>query len=185
MSRIGKLPIPVPKTVQISYNNKEISLKGPKGELKINLHPELELKIDNDSIKIERFGNEKADKSIHGLYRALINNGIIGVTQGFEKKLEIQGVGYKAQIEGKKLILNLGYSHPIEYTIPEGITIKQDAEKKNILIISSPNRQLLGSTSAKIRSYKKPEPYKGKGIRYSDEIIIRKAGKTAGASKEK
>ena len=184
MSRIGKLLIEIPAAVHTNYANKQLSVKGPKGELKLAIHPLIDIVIEDKIIKVTRQNDEKAARALHGLHRALINNMVIGVTIGFEKKLEIQGVGFKAQLQGKKLILNLGFSHPVEYHIPLNIEIKQDQEKKNILTVSGIDKQLVGAVSAKIRSYKKPEPYKGKGIRYSNEHIVKKAGKTAGA-KEK
>lgn len=181
MSRIGKLPITVPGNVQIELTSENIKIKGPKGELTQQLNPLIEIKQQDNEIVVERVNETKEAKSMHGLYRTLVLNMITGVTDGFEKQLEIQGVGYRAAVQGNKVVLNLGFSHPVDYQIPQGIEVKIDAEKKNILIISGIDKQAVGQTAAEIRSYRKPEPYKGKGIRYVGERIIRKAGKTAAA----
>jgi large subunit ribosomal protein L6 len=181
MSRIGKLPILVPANVQIELTADQIKVKGPKGELTQELNSLIEVQTQENEITVTRVNDEKEAKSMHGLYRTLIQNMITGVTTGFEKQLEIQGVGYRAAIQGSKIVLNLGYSHPVEYQIPHGIEVKIDADKKNILIVTGIDKQAVGQTAAEIRSYRKPEPYKGKGIRYVGERIIRKAGKTAAA----
>lgn len=177
MSRIGKLPINIPEGVTVNLKENELKVKGPKGELSQKIHSHVKVEISGQEIKVSvRHPEEKKDRSLWGLFRALINNMVLGVKEGFEKKLEINGVGYKAQVSGKKLILNLGYSHPIEYQIPEGIEVKVE---KNIININGPDRQKVGQVAAEIRGFRKPEPYKGKGIKYSDEIIRRKAGKAA------
>lgn len=180
MSRIGKLPITLKTGVTAEmHGDNEIRVKGPKGELSIKIHPRIKIQISDGKIVATRVSNSKGDKSLHGLFRTLIANMVHGVEKGYEKKLEIQGVGFKAQTSGKKLTLNLGFSHPIEYAAPEGITFDIDKEKKNIITITGINKQTVGEVAAKLRSLKKPEPYKGKGIRYEGEYVARKAGKTA------
>lgn len=177
MSRIGKLPIEIPSGVTVDIKDGVVTVKGPKGELSENIHPNIKVEIKDNEIICIREGEDKLSRSLHGLSRNLINNMIIGVTKGFEKKLEIIGVGYRAQPSGNKVSLSLGFSHPIEYKAPEGIKFELDPEKKNILIVSGINKQIVGEVAAKVRSYRKPEPYKGKGIRYIDEYVARKAGK--------
>jgi len=181
MSRIGRKPIEIPKGVTISITKDAISTKGPKGTLQLKRHQAIEVKQAKDEGKdvlvFERKGNEGSERAAHGLMRALVGNMLTGVTQGFTRQLEINGVGYKAEIKGTKIVLSLGFSHPIEYQLPEGITAKVD---KNMLILSGIDRQQLGAATAKIRSFRPPEPYKGKGIKYVEETILRKAGKTAG-----
>src|SRR5512140_1943805 len=181
MSRIGRKPIEIPKGVTVSITKDAVSVKGPKGTLNLQRHKAIEIKQAKDEGKdvvvFERKGNLGPERAAHGLMRALVNNMFEGVTKGFEKQLEINGVGYKAEIKGQKITLSLGYSHPIEYQLPEGISAKTD---KNLLILSGIDRQALGAATAKIRSFRPPEPYKGKGIKYIEETILRKAGKTAG-----
>jgi large subunit ribosomal protein L6 len=179
MSRIGKLPVTVPSGVTIEIKDNKVSVKGPKGELSENIHPAIKAELQDGKIVFTRTLDDKPTKSLHGLARKLVANMVEGVTKGYEKKLEIIGVGYKAQASGSKLTLNLGFSHPIEYIAPKGIMFEIDKEKKNIVIITGINRQVLGEVAAKIRSYKQPEPYKGKGIRYVGENVPRKAGKAA------
>ena len=179
MSRIGKLPITIPAGVTIEIKNNLVTVKGPKGELSEQIHGKIAVEQKGDQIIVKRVDEDKFARSLHGLSRNLINNMVIGVTVGFKKELEIVGVGYKAQAQGNKVTLNLGYSHPIQYTAPEGITFEQDKDRKNILAVSGINKQVVGEVAAKIRSYRKPEPYKGKGVKYVDEYIVRKAGKTA------
>lgn len=182
MSRIGKMPIPVPAgvTVTIGAGN-EVTVKGPNGTLSRVLHPDMIIKSENNEIIVERPSEEKMHKALHGLTRTLINNMVVGVTAGFTKELEINGVGYRAQMQGKKLVLTLGYSHPVEYEAMEGITIEVPAPNK--IIVKGANKEHVGATAAKIREYRLPEPYKGKGIKYIDEVIRRKEGK-AGAKKK-
>jgi large subunit ribosomal protein L6 len=182
MSRIGRKPLEIPKGVQVSISGDTISTKGPKGTLSLKRHKDIEVKQTKDDDKkdvivFERKGDEGSVRAAHGLMRALVGNMLTGVTTGFTRQLEINGVGYKAEIKGPKIVLSLGYSHPIEYTLPEGISAKVD---KNMLILSGIDRQALGAATAEIRSFRPPEPYKGKGIKYIEETIIRKAGKTAG-----
>ena len=182
MSRIGRKPLEIPKGVSVSIANDTISVKGAKSTLTMKRHASIDIKQAKDDdgkdvVVFERKSNEGPVRAAHGLMRALVSNMITGVTTGFSKTLEINGVGYKAEIKGPKIVLSLGYSHPIEYTLPEGIAAKVD---KNNLILSGIDKQAVGAAAAKIRSYRPPEPYKGKGIKYDKEIIVRKAGKTAG-----
>lgn len=184
MSRIGKLPIAVPSGVTVEKrDNNVVAVKGPKGELTYTVPQNITIEIVDGTITLTRRNNSSGDKSMHGLSRTLIANMVQGVTKGFSKQLEIQGVGYRASMQGTKLVLTLGYSHPIELQPPAGIQISIDPEKKNILTVMGANKQVVGEIAAKIRSYRKPEPYKGKGIRYLGEHIARKAGKAAAKEK--
>lgn len=182
MSRIGRKPVQIPPGVTVHVADGEIKVKGPKGELSWKPHEHMNVEVAGSEITVKRSSDENFDKSLHGLTRNLIANMIAGVTQGFSKQLEIQGVGFRAQLQGKKLVLTLGFSHPVEYTPPADINIAIDQEKKNILIISGCDKQLVGHVAAVIRGFKKPDPYKAKGIKYVGEIIIRKAGKAAVAA---
>jgi large subunit ribosomal protein L6 len=181
MSRIGRKPLEIPKGVTISITNDQISTKGPKGTLSMPRHSAIEVKQakedGKDVVVFERKGNLGPERAAHGLMRALVGNMLVGVTNGFSKTLEINGVGYKAEVKGPKVVLSLGFSHPIEYALPEGISAKVE---KNSLILSGIDKQAVGAAAAKVRSYRPPEPYKGKGIKYVTETILRKAGKTAG-----
>ena len=181
MSRIGKQPVTIPTGVTVTrQDDGTILVKGPKGELSYKLPNELvKIEISESDIKVTREGEEREKRAMHGLVRTLLQNMVTGVTDGYSKRLEINGVGYRAQVQGNKLVLNLGYSHPIDYMIPEGIQVAMDADKKNVIIVSGIDKQLVGQTAAEIRSFRKPEPYKGKGVKYEDEYIRRKAGKTA------
>ena len=176
MSRIGKMPIAVPAgvTVDIAENNK-VTVKGPKGELSRALAPEMEIKMDGDVITVTRPNDLKRNGALHGLTRTLLNNMIIGVTEGYTKTLEVNGVGYRAAKQGKKLVLNLGYSHPVEMEDPEGLETKVEENK---IIVSGIDKEKVGQYAAEIRSTRAPEPYKGKGIKYDYEVIRRKVGKT-------
>ena len=174
MSRIGKLPIQVPAGVTITVDSDEVQVKGPKGNLQQFLLPEVTVKVEDGQLTVSRKDDSKLAKSRHGLVRSLINNMIIGVTKGFEKKLEVNGVGFRVNGGGQNLEMALGYSHPVKYQAPEGIDLK--VEKLNITV-SGINKQKVGQTAAEIRSLRKPEPYKGKGIKYAGEQILRKAGK--------
>lgn len=175
MSRIGKLPVPIPAGVKVSLDGNEITVTGPKGALKQSLHDRMVIAVEAEQIVVNRPSNEKTDLALHGLTRSLINNMVVGVSQGFKKALEINGVGYRAEISGNVLTMSLGYSHPVVYELPEGISV--EVEKQTKLSVIGIDKQLVGSTSAKIRSFRAPEPYKGKGIKYADERILRKAGK--------
>jgi len=179
MSRVGKKIIIIPEGVDAQIQNREITVKGPKGSLALIFDPCLQAKIADKILTIkvaDSRDQEKKTKMLWGLTRNLIGNMVLGVTEGFEKRLEIQGVGYRANAQGNKLNLELGFSHPTEYLIPEGIEIKVE---KNIIIILGIDKQKIGQTAAEIRSFRPPEPYKGKGIRYVDEYVRRKAGKKA------
>ena len=178
MSRIGKAPINVPDKVEVAINGTEIAVKGPKGELKLNHHPLISVTKEDKVITVKPAAESDAQaKALWGLTRTLVSNMVTGVTVGFTKKLEFNGVGYKAAVSGDTLTLNLGYSHPIDFKLPKGITAKA---AKNEIEIEGIDKELVGFVAAKVRSFRKPEPYKGKGIRYADEVIIRKAGKTGG-----
>lgn len=179
MSRIGKLPVVIPEGVTVTLNGQTVTIKGKKGELSWTAHPTVTVKIEDNNIVVERHTSTKENRAIHGTTRALLKNMVVGVTQGYEKKLEVRGVGFRFNIAGKKLNLSLGFSHPIEFAIPESITIKADEENKNIMVIQGIDKHLVGETTARIREMKKPEPYKGKGIRYVSEHITLKQGKKA------
>ena len=177
MSRIGRMPVAIPAgvTVTIAENN-VVTVKGPKGTLVRELAPEMEIKEEDGHIIVSRPNDLKRMKSLHGLTRTLINTMIHGVTEGYEKKLEVNGVGYRAQKQGKKLTLSLGYSHPVEMEDPEGIETVLDGQ--NIIIVKGISKEKVGQYAAEIRDKRRPEPYKGKGIKYADEVIRRKVGKT-------
>ena len=177
MSRIGKMPIAVPAgvTVDIAENNK-VTVKGPKGTLERVLPAEMEIKKEGDEIIVNRPNDLKKMKSLHGLTRTMINNMVVGVTEGYEKKLEVNGVGYRAVKKGKLLTLSLGYSHPVEMEDPEGIEVV--VEDANTLVVKGIDKEKVGQYAAEIREKRAPEPYKGKGIKYADEVIRRKVGKT-------
>jgi large subunit ribosomal protein L6 len=177
MSRVGKKPISIPKGVDVKLEQGFLTVKGPKGELKREIHPKVQVAVNDGQILVSVTDDTKESHSLHGLTRALIANMVNGVTKGFEKALEIVGVGYRAELNGRTAVLNIGYSHPVNYQLPEGIEVKIEKTK---IVLGGIDKELLGLTAAKIRSFKKPEPYKGKGIKYSDEAIRRKAGK-AGA----
>lgn len=177
MSRIGNKPIPVPGGVKIIANGADIKVEGPKGKLSLTSHSMMNIKIEESLITVERPDDSRKSKSLHGLTRTLISNMVVGVSEGFKRELDIKGVGYRAEVKGKILNLTLGYSHLIEYPLPEGISATVD-DKKTHITISGVDKQLVGSTAAKVRSFRKPEPYGGKGVRYSDERIIRKEGKS-------
>lgn len=181
MSRIGKKPIEIPTGVEVKISEEEIRVKGPLGELSENIHPLIKVEQkDSQIILTPQDENDGKQKALWGLMGSLISNMVIGVTEGFSKKLEIVGVGYKAEAKGKDIIiLNLGFSHPIEFKLPEGITAEVE---KNSIVIKGADKQSVGQVAANIRKFRKPEPYKGKGIKYEGEIIRRKAGKAAKAS---
>lgn len=183
MSRIGKLPIAVPKGVDIKLDgNNVLTVKGSKGTLTKQFHKDMIIKVEGDQILVERPSDLKIHKSLHGLTRTLVNNMVEGVTNGFQKNLEINGVGYRAQKQGKKLVLTLGYSHPVEMEDPDGITTEVPAPNK--IIVKGIDKQVVGEVAAKIREKRLPEPYKGKGIKYDTEVIRRKEGKTGGKGKK-
>jgi len=177
VSRVGKAPIHLPEGVEVKIANSVVTVKGPKGELSLPINSEMILDIDGNTVTVKRPTESKAHRSMHGLTRTLIDNCVKGVTTGFEKKLEIVGVGFRAEVKPKGLMLSIGYSHPIFFVPPAGIEIT--AGKDNIITVRGIDRQLVGQVAAKIRSQRKPEPYKGKGLRYVGEVVRRKAGKTA------
>ncbi len=176
MSRIGRLPVAVPAGVEVKVaENNVVTVKGPKGTLERVLPAEMTIKVEDGHVVVTRPNDLKKMKSLHGLTRTLIQNMVIGVSQGYEKTLEVNGVGYRAAKQGKKLVLNLGYSHPVEMEDPEGLESKVDGNK---IIVSGIDKEKVGQYAAEIRDKRKPEPYKGKGIKYADEVIRRKVGKT-------
>ena len=175
MSRIGKLPIPVPSGVTITIDNDSITVVGPKGQLVVPHLSDVKVELDGTTLKVVRNNDERVARAQHGLQRALLNNAVVGVTQGFEKKLEVNGVGFRVQTNNpSELEMQLGFSHPVIYKAKEGITLSND---KMIITVSGIDKQAVGQAAAEIRALKKPEPYKGKGIKYVDEVILRKAGK--------
>jgi large subunit ribosomal protein L6 len=176
MSRIGKLPIEIPKGVKVSFSDSLLSVQGPNGSLSRQIMSVVSLDIRDVAIEVKRCDDSTAARAAHGLTRTLVNNMVVGVTKGFQRDLEINGVGYRAEVKGKELVLALGYSHPVNFLIPDGISI--DVEKMTKLSVKGFDKELVGQTAAKIRSFRSPEPYKGKGIKYADETILRKAGKT-------
>lgn len=177
MSRIGKLPIPIPQGVKVVVDKNTIKVKGPKGELVRELHPNIKVEMTNEAIVVSRPSDSRLNKSLHGLTRTLINNMVIGVTNGYKKVLQIHGVGYRSMLGPKNLNLYLGYSKPVEYPIPKGIEF--EVTKGNEIIVKGINKEIVGQVAAEIRSLRPPEPYKGKGIKYDYERIIKKSGKAA------
>jgi len=183
LSRIGRMPIEVPKGVEVKIEDGNlVTVKGPKGTLSNNLHKDMIIKHENGLLVVERPTEGKLHKSLHGLTRTLVNNMVVGVTNGYDKVLEINGVGYRAAKQGKKLVLTLGYSHPVEMEEPVGITF--DVPAQNKIIVKGIDKQLVGEVAAKVRGFRKPEVYKGKGIKYDTEVIRRKEGKTGGKGKK-
>ena len=176
MSRIGKIPVAIPPKVKVEVKDRKVSVEGPKGKLDWTLPGRTAAKVENNSVLITRKGEDAEARSLHGLSRALIYNMVHGVSEGYVKKLEIQGVGFKAAVAGKNITLNLGYSHPIVYAIPD--QIKVTVEENTKITIEGPSKEIVGLVASEIRSYYPPEPYKGKGVRYSDEQVKRKEGKT-------
>jgi len=179
MSRIGKLPVSVPKGVDVKYDGGALTVKGPKGELKLDVHPDMKIVVDGAEIRVERPSEQQNHRALHGLTRSLVFNMVEGVTKGFTKTLEIVGVGYKAEPKGKGIVLSVGFSHTIDYTATPGVTLA--CPNPTTIVISGPDKADVGQAAAEIRNFRPPEPYKGKGIRYQGEQIRRKAGKTAGA----
>ncbi len=179
MSRIGMMPVEIPKGVDVSLDGRALSVKGPKGELSLDVHPDLSVKLEDGAVTVERPTDQARHKALHGLVRSLVDNMITGVSQGFSKTLEIQGVGYRADVKGRGITLQVGFSKPIEYEAPEGVTL--ECPKQTTIVVSGADKGRVGQTAAEIRAFRPPEPYKGKGIRYQGEQVRRKAGKTAGA----
>lgn len=177
MSRIGRKPLPVPSGVEVKLQGTHLTVKGPKGTLERDIHPNMTLKIGDGVIEVERPNDERQNRALHGLTRALIANMVTGVTDGFTRNLEIQGVGYRAASKGKGIEFALGYSHSIQFDPPQGITL--EVEGTNKIMVSGTDKQMVGQVAANIRELRPPEPYKGKGIRYEGERVRRKAGKAA------
>ncbi|MCA9484531.1 MAG: 50S ribosomal protein L6 [Nitrospina sp.] len=179
MSRVGKQPIELPKGVELTMSGSLCQVKGPKGELKRELHPNMTVEQEDGKVLVKRPSDARQDRALHGLTRALVNNMVVGVSEGFSKQLNIVGVGYKVDLKGKSLNLSLGFSHPVDFPPPEGIEFEVDP-KANTIKVRGIDKEKVGQTSAEIRKLRPPEPYKGKGVMYSDERIRRKAGKAAG-----
>ncbi|HKL48820.1 MAG TPA: 50S ribosomal protein L6 [Desulfuromonadales bacterium] len=176
MSRIGKLPIAIPDGVKVSKSEDTLRVEGPKGTLERELTPGVEVRVESDQVVVNRLSEKKENRALQGLVRSLVANMVQGVTSGFERVLEINGVGYRADVKGEVMNLSLGYSHPIEYQLPNGVTA--EVEKQTRVTLRSIDKEILGATAAKIRSFREPEPYKGKGIKYAEETVQRKAGKS-------
>ncbi len=179
MSRIGRQPVGVPSGVDIKLDGVHLVVKGPKGQLELDVHPEMQVSVDDGQLTVARPSDKKEHRALHGLTRALINNMVTGVTEGFERSLEIVGVGYRAEMKGKGLTLSLGFSHTIDYPAPEGIEF--EVPQPTNIVVRGIDKQKVGQVAAEIRAFRPPEPYKGKGVRYAGEHVRRKAGKAAGA----
>lgn len=179
MSRIGRKPVPIPQGVNVQVEGHLVKAEGPKGRLAQPIPPGLRAAVDDGKVVIVRGGDDRRIRALHGLARALVANMVTGVTQGFERRLEIVGIGYRAQLQGRNLQLALGFSHPIVFPLPEGITA--EVEKQTQITLRGADKALLGETAARLRALRKPDPYKGKGIKYADEVVRRKVGKKAGA----
>lgn len=182
MSRIGKLPIEIPAGVTVTVNNGEVTVKGPKGELKQVVNPAITITVEDGVCHVARPNDEKENRAMHGLYRSLINNMVVGVSEGYKKTLELVGVGFRASSNGQLLELSLGYTHNIFLGLPNEIKVQTISERNQnpLIVLESADKQLIGQVCAKIRSFRKPEPYKGKGVKFQGEVVRRKAGKTAG-----
>ena len=176
MSRVGKKPISIPEKVKITYKSGELTVQGQKGQLSRSIHPAVSLKMTDGVISVEPLKSDKNSQALRGLTRSLIQNMVTGVDAGFERVLEINGIGYRAEVKGSTIVLNLGYSHPIDFQLPDGIAA--NVERNNVIKLSGIDKELLGQTAPSIRRLRPPEPYKGKGIKYAEEYIRRKAGKT-------
>ena len=181
MSRVGKAPIPIPDKVKVDVQGQTVSVNGPKGNLSLAMDEAISASLDNNELTLVRASDAKKHRALHGLTRALLNNMVTGVNEGFSITLKLIGVGYRSELRGKHLIMYLGYSHPIVFTPPEGIAITVEP-KENIIKIDGIDKAVVGQVAAKIRSFRPPEPYKGKGVRYIDEQVRIKAGKTAGSA---
>ncbi|MFH1564408.1 MAG: 50S ribosomal protein L6 [bacterium] len=180
MSRVGKKQIDIPNDIQLKVDDRKINVKGPKGELNLTVHPKILIEQSENAIIVNvKDPDDKAERSLWGTTRKLISNMVEGVSNGFEKKLEVNGIGYKVSVSDNKIVLSVGFSHPVDFVLPDGISA---AVEKNVIVLSGIDKQLVGEIAAQIRKIRKPEPYKGKGIKYVDEQIIRKAGKTAKSS---
>ena len=183
MSRIGKAPIDIPAGVTVTIKDNVVTVKGPKGELSLAVNPAITVEQEGNQLLVKRPNDEKENRAMHGLYRALIHNMVVGVSEGYKKEMELVGVGYRATATGQVLELSLGYSHAIYIKLPKEVTVeaKTERNKNPLIILESADKQLLGQVCAKIRSLRKPEPYKGKGIKFVGEVIRRKSGKSANA----
>jgi len=179
MSRIGKKPIELPKGVEVRQDGNAVTVKGPKGTVSTPLIPGIGVKVENNVLQFTRGDEEGKTRAFHGLMRALVANNVRGVSEGFKRELDIVGVGYRAEVKGKEVVFQLGYSHPVRFPIPAGIDVTVDGKTGHI-VVTGIDKQKVGQTAAEIRSLREPDPYKGKGIKYSDEVIRRKAGKAAG-----
>lgn len=180
MSRVGKLPVKIPDKVKVAVANGDIKVEGPKGKMHFPFNPHVKVEVANGQVTVSRPDDTRQSKSLHGLTRTLVRNAIDGVVKGYERALEISGVGFKAEVKGKEINFTLGFSHPVVFKLPEGVTAEVDA-KQTRLVVRGVDKHLLGLTAAKIRALRPPEPYKGKGIKYAEEIIRRKEGKTGAA----
>lgn len=180
MSRVGRASIPCPQGVEVKVVGRRVEVKGPKGELSRDIHPAMEVRVEDGSLRVIRATDKKTHKSLHGLTRSLLANMVRGVTEGFERRLELEGLGYRALLQGRTLTLHVGFSHPVVYEPPAGISFALDERNKNIVIIRGIDREQVGQVAAEIRAIRRPEPYRGKGIRYVGERVRRKVGK-AGA----
>jgi large subunit ribosomal protein L6 len=176
MSRVGKKPITIPEKTDVAYKDRVVVVKGEKGTLTRTLHPAVDLDIKDNTISISIDHEDRKTRALQGLTRSLVSNMVVGVSKGFERVLEIHGIGYRAEMKGKSIVLNLGYSHPIDFQLPDGISATVD--KNNVIRLSGIDKEHVGQTAASIRKLRKPEPYKGKGVKYAEEYIQRKAGKT-------
>lgn len=176
MSRIGRKPVPIVKGVKVSVGEAAVAVEGPKGKLSVAIPQGIAVRVDDGNVVVERAAENKREKALHGLVRSLVANAVTGVTTGFSKDLEIQGIGYKAQVEGKDVVLALGYSHPIRFSIPAGIQVSVDKQVR--LTVSGADKQSVGQVAADLRSLRRPDVYKGKGVRYAGEVVRKKVGKT-------
>jgi large subunit ribosomal protein L6 len=180
MSRIGKLAVKIPEKVKVSVDNKSVKVEGPKGKMAFDFNPLMKVAVENGEVKVLRPDDSRIARALHGLTRTMVANAVNGVTKGYERALEINGVGFKAEMKGKDIHFVLGYSHPIVFKLPEGVTAEVDPKQTRVTV-KSVNKHLLGLTAAKIRALRLPEPYKGKGVKYAEEVIRRKEGKTGAA----
>jgi large subunit ribosomal protein L6 len=178
MSRIGKKPIPIPKGVQVGVHGQRVEVKGPKGQLQLEVHGLCSVRVTDGTVTVDRSAEHRGARALHGLTRALVANMVRGVTEGFERKLEIVGIGYRVQLSGRTLTFNLGYSHPVVFPLPDGVTAEVD--KQTSITLRGIDKYLVGQTAAQMRALRPPDPYKGKGVRYADEVVRKKVGK-AGA----
>ena len=176
MSRVGKKPISIPDKIKVTYKDRVVTVQGKNGKLTQEIHPAVDVNIEKDTVKVTLNDQSRKTVALQGMTRSLLNNMVNGVSKGFERVLEINGIGYRAEVKGKSIVFNLGYSHPMDFPLPEGVSAKVD--KNNVVKINGIDKQLIGQTAARIRQLRPPEPYKGKGIKYAEEHIIRKAGKT-------